>query len=175
MFCPLPRDSVLQSHANDVSPSHGRLLPIPNAERRHHHNFRCPAMRIFFFLKRGEREANPKEGEEKTQQWCWNYSMEHRVCSIRIIRGTGGWQRTDKASCSASAAQQTLLQQCERAVCAEGVQTERGRERRNLSRSERQGGKRGNKAPWWPEMGKAFISITCISIATTPHPGPCLL
>lgn len=57
MFCPLQRDSIVQSHANDVSPSHRRLLPIPNAERRHHHNFRCPMMR--------KKKANPDRREGK--------------------------------------------------------------------------------------------------------------
>lgn len=38
------QEGIVQSHANDVSPSHRRLLPIPNAARRHNHNFRSPMM-----------------------------------------------------------------------------------------------------------------------------------
>lgn len=39
------RESIVFNHMRTiVSPSRRRLLPIPNAERRHRHNFRYPVM-----------------------------------------------------------------------------------------------------------------------------------
>lgn len=174
MFCPLPRDSVLQSHANDVSPSHGRLLPIPNAERRHHHNFRCPAMRIFFFKKGGERSKSERGGGKNTAMMLKLFHVTQGLLHPHHPRHR--WLTEDGQSELLCLGSSTDAPTAVRTSCVRWRSADRERKGEEKPVKEREtGGKRGNKAPWWPEMGKAFISITCISIATTPHPGPCLL
>ena len=63
MIYPVPRDSAVQSQANDVPPSRMRLSQIPNAERRHHLNFRCLMMQAKKNKK--ERRRRPIQGTKK--------------------------------------------------------------------------------------------------------------
>lgn len=73
MFCPLPRASIVQSHADDESASRRRLLPTPNAARTHHHNFRSAATR-----------KEQIRREDKTWKPFRNDSVQREVYSISV-------------------------------------------------------------------------------------------
>lgn len=133
MFCPLPRNSVVQSHANDLSPS--RRLPIPDAQRRHRHNFRCPMMQIRI-----------EEGK------C--NRVEIIPCNVRFVPSAPsaaqvGYRGCTKRAAAASPAAQTLLQQCECCVHwgRRGVWEEGKGGEGNLSRGVREREKAGQLSP----------------------------
>ncbi len=124
MFYPLPRDSIVQSHANDVSPSRRRLLQIPNAERRHHLNFRRPVMQ----------NTNPDRGEKNV------HGVQIIPCNARSAPSAPSAAQVGTRAAAASPAEQTLL--LHRAAAAEGGRRReeeeeggRRREEENLSRS----------------------------------------